>query len=647
MGMVSLLLLGRILSSLEFALSMGLGLALVIVAFTLFYRFVQNHLLLPLEKLTQAVHFITQTGDVRKRVVPQGPQEYQQLASSINDMLDALEIIKDDLEDSQTRYALAAAGANDGLWDWNIEAKTAYYSPRWYALVGQSVKQEDTIDQWLTRVHPDDRERVESQLNTHLEGYSRFFESEHRVLHQDGSYKLMLIRGKAIRNDFDQPTRMCGSLTDMSQRGLFDALTGLPNRHLMMDRLGHALRRNGRENRRSSLLVLDLHKFSLVNDSLGHYIGDLLLKELSQRLQRSVRAGDTVAHLGGDTFAVLLETVASESDILMILERFQSQITTPFKLQGHYVTVTAHVGIVGDIGIYAQGDEALRNAEIAMYEARSASQKYAFFETAMLSSIMSRREVEGELHGALQRQEFFLLYQPIVSLSSGQIQGFEALVRWQHATRGEVSPSEFIPIAEENGLIIPLGEWVMREACKQMLEWNKKHHAQGFISVNVSAKQLSQADLLEQVKAVLKETGLEAKHLKLEITESSIIKDPQRALETLQQLKTLGVTISLDDFGTGHSSLSYLHTLPLSTIKIDRSFVSGLNTDQNSLAIIRAVTELAKHMNLEVVSEGVELQEQADYLKSLECQFAQGYLFAKPMSLEDMQNVQGNQLQKV
>jgi EAL domain-containing protein (putative c-di-GMP-specific phosphodiesterase class I) len=220
-------------------------------------------------------------------------------------------------------------------------------------------------------------------------------------------------------------------------------------------------------------------------------------------------------------------------------------------------------------------------------------------------------------------------------------------VRWQHATRGEVSPSEFIPIAEENGLIIPLGEWVMREACKQILEWNKKHHAQGFISVNVSAKQLSQADLLEQVKAVLKETGLEAKHLKLEITESSIIKDPQRALETLQQLKTLGVTISLDDFGTGHSSLSYLHTLPLSTIKIDRSFVSGLNTDQNSLAIIRAVTELAKHMNLEVVSEGVELQEQADYLKSLECQFAQGYLFAKPMSLEDMQNVQGNQLQKV
>ncbi len=643
--MVALLLLGRILSALSFDMAMAMGLAVVIVAFTLFHRFVRKQLFLPLEILHQGVQFITRTGDISKRVIAQGPVEYRELGESINKMLDALEVVKNDLGESQGRYALAAAGANDGLWDWNLERKTVYYSPRWYGLLGQTVKQEDTLDQWLSRIHPDDRERVESHLHSHLEGHSRHFETEHRVLHQDGHYKLMLMRGKAIRNDFDQPIRMAGSLTDMSQRGLFDTLTSLPNRHLLLDRLGHALRRNSRENRRSALMMIDIHKFSLINDSLGHYIGDQVITELSHRLQHSVRSGDTVAHLGGDSFAVLLETVASESDVMMILERMRGQIALPFDMQGHHITVSAHIGIVGDIGIYTHADEALRNAEIAMYDARTTTQGYAFFDTSMLSNIMSRREIESELRIALQEQEFFLLFQPIVSLSDESIQGFEALVRWQHP-QGVKSPAQFIPVAEETGLIIPLGEWVLREACKQLAAWNKKNK-EGFVSVNLSAKQLGQLDLVKQVKSILQETGLDAKFLKLEITESSIIKDPKAALATLEQLNQLGVQICMDDFGTGYSSLSYLHTLPLSTIKIDRSFISRLGNDQSSLAIVRAVTELARHMNLDVVSEGVELQEQAEFLKGLECPYAQGYLFARPMTLEAMKDLQENQLQKV
>ena len=643
--MVALLLLGRILSALSFDMAMAMGLAVVIVAFTLFHRFVRKQLFLPLEILHQGVQFITRTGDVSKRVIAQGPVEYRELGESINKMLDALEVVKNDLGESQGRYALAAAGANDGLWDWNLERKTVYYSPRWYGLLGQTVKQEDTLDQWLSRIHPDDRERVESHLHSHLEGHSRYFETEHRVLHQDGHYKLMLMRGKAIRNDFDQPIRMAGSLTDMSQRGLFDTLTSLPNRHLLLDRLGHALRRNSRENRRSALMMIDIHKFSLINDSLGHYIGDQVITELSHRLQHSVRSGDTVAHLGGDSFAVLLETVASESDVMMILERMRGQIALPFDMQGHHITVSAHIGIVGDIGIYTHADEALRNAEIAMYDARTTTQGYAFFDTSMLSNIMSRREIESELRIALQEQEFFLLFQPIVSLNDESIQGFEALVRWQHP-QGVKSPAQFIPVAEETGLIIPLGEWVLREACKQLALWNKKNK-EGFVSVNLSAKQLSQIDLVKQVKTILQETGLDAKFLKLKITESSIIKDPKAALATLEQLNQLGVQICMDDFGTGYSSLSYLHTLPLSTIKIDRSFISRLGNDQSSLAIVRAVTELARHMNLDVVSEGVELQEQAEFLKDLECPYAQGYLFARPMTLEAMKDLQENQLQKV
>jgi EAL domain-containing protein (putative c-di-GMP-specific phosphodiesterase class I) len=258
---------------------------------------------------------------------------------------------------------------------------------------------------------------------------------------------------------------------------------------------------------------------------------------------------------------------------------------------------------------------------------------------------MSRLETESELRVALQKQEFFLLFQPIVSLHDESIQGFEALVRWQHAD-GVKSPAHFIPIAEETGLIIPLGEWVLREACKQLALWNMKNK-EGFVSVNLSAKQLSQVDLVTQVKTILQETGLAAKFLKLEITESSIIKDPKTARATLEQLHQLGVQICMDDFGTGYSSLSYLHTLPLSTIKIDRSFISRLGNDQSSLAIVRAVTELAKHMNLDVVSEGVEIQEQAEYLKGLACPYAQGYLFAKPMTLEAMQDLQVQQLQNV
>lgn len=625
---------------------MVLGLAVVIVAFTFFYRFIQRHWFLPLDQLSEGVTYITHSGDVSRRVIEPPMREYRRLASNINAMLDALEIVKEDLQESQARYALAAAGVNDGIWDWNLENKTVYYSPRWYALVGQVVKQQDTIEQWLSRIHPDDRERVESQLHSHLEGHSRFFESEHRILHQDGAYKLMLVRGKAIRNDLDQPMRMAGSLTDMSQRGLFDTLTGLPNRHLMLDRLRHALRRGGRENKRSVLMVIDIHKFSLINDSLGHYVGDQVIQQFAQRLQNCVRAGDTVAHMGGDAFAVLLEAMSSEPDIIMILERIQHQPNLTFDIQGHHVTINVNIGIVSDIGLYTQADDALRNAEVAMYHARAKHQAYMFFDTSMLSVLVARHELESEMRHGLRAQEFFLLFQPIVSLKNGYIQGFEALVRWQHPEKGVVSPAQFIPVAEETGLIIPLGEWVLREACQQMVSWNEKHKGQGFVSVNLSAKQLAQPDLIRQVKTILRETGLDPHYLKLEITESAIIKDPQAVRAVLEQLQELGIRICMDDFGTGYSSLSYLHTLPLSTIKIDRSFISRLSSDQGSLAIVRAVTELARHMNLDVVSEGVELQEQVEYLKGLECPYAQGYLFARPMSLEAMQDVQMPQLQK-
>ncbi len=616
----------------------GLGLALALGASGLLFLYIEKNLLKPLQGLKDAVRFIAQGGDAAKRVQLSNQGEFSQLANYINEMLEALEATKLDLENTKTRYALAATGSNDGLWDWNLKDNTVFYSSRWFSLLGQPDTRETAIETWLSRVHGDDRERVESYLNNHLEGHSRHFESEHRLLHADGSYRWMLVRGKAVRDEFDQAIRMAGSLTDMSTRGMFDTLTGLPNRTLLMDRLSHALRRSYREPKRSALLVVDLNRFKVVNDSLGHYVGDMLLAEVSSRLQSALRTGDTVARLGADEFVLLLENIMSEPDLLHIMDRLERELAQPFDVNGHHITTGCSLGIVADLALFNNADEVLRNAEIAMYSAKASGKLYAFFEPAMFNTVVSQRKTELELKQAVGNNEFFLLYQPIVSLSNNQVQGFEALLRWQHPERGLVNPGDFIPLAEETGLIVPLGTWVLREACLQMSRI--QHEVPPlFMSVNVSARQLEQHDFVAQVKKVLQETGLRANRLKLEITESAVIENPKLVRGMLVKLKELGVQICMDDFGTGYSSLSHLHILPLDTLKIDRSFIKELQHDPNSLAIVRTMMELAKSLGIDVVSEGVELLEQAELLKDLNCRYAQGYLFSHPVSLQEARDL--------
>jgi diguanylate cyclase (GGDEF)-like protein/PAS domain S-box-containing protein len=621
--------------------ALGIGLAVGMAA--LLFVYIEKTLLKPLRGLKDAVRFIAQGGDVAKRVQLPNQGEFSQLATNINDMLEALESVKLDLENTKTRYALAATGSNDGLWDWDLKNNTVFYSSRWFSLLGQPDSREATIETWLEKVHLDDRERVESYLNNHLEGHSRHFESEHRLLHADGSHRWMLVRGKAVRDEHDQAIRMAGSLTDMSARGMFDTLTGLPNRTLLMDRLGHALRRSHREPKRSALLVVDLNRFKVVNDSLGHYVGDLLLAEVSSRLQSALRTGDTVARLGADEFVLLLENMTSEADLLQIMDRLERELSRAFDVNGHHITTGCSLGIVADLALFNNADEVLRNAEIAMYSAKASGKLYAFFEPAMFNTVVSARKTEQELKHAVENNEFFLLYQPIVSLSNNQVQGFEALLRWQHPERGLVNPGDFIPLAEETGLIVPLGTWVLREACLQMSRL--QHDVPPlFMSVNVSARQLEQHDFVVQVKKVLQETGLRANRLKLEITESAVIENPKLVRGMLVKLKELGVQICMDDFGTGYSSLSHLHILPLDTLKIDRSFIKELQNDPNSFAIVRTMMELAKSLGIDVVSEGVELVEQAELLKDLNCRYAQGYLFSHPVSLQEARDLKTQEL---
>ncbi len=416
---------------------------------------------------------------------------------------------------------------------------------------------------------------------------------------------------------------------------LHDILTSLPNRALFMDRLERSLMQTKkRKDCLTAILFLDLDRFKLVNDSLGHIFGDQLLREIAHRLKRCLREEDTVARFGGDEFTILLENIQDINEATQIAQRVQEELTLPFILNKHEVFTTVSIGIALSSNGSEQPEEVLRNADIAMYRAKNLGRaKYSVFDTAMHSQAVELLQLETDLRRAIERQEFHLYYQPIFSLSTGKISGFEALVRWQHPERGLISPTEFIPLTEETGLIVPLGAWIIYSACHQMRVWQQQFPTSEpmTISVNISGRQFFQFELVEQIAQVLQETNLDARSLKLEITENVIMENTHSATSTLQRLKTLGVQLHMDDFGTGYSSLSYLRRFPIDTLKIDRSFVSQMGVDDESLAIVQTIVTLAHNLGMSVTAEGIETAAQVALLQTMKCEFGQGYLFSKPV----------------
>ena len=553
------------------------------------------------------------------------------------------------LRESEERYALAARGANDGLWDWNLLTSAMYFSPRWKAMLGFGENEiEDRLEEWIGRIHDADRERVKEEIAAHQKGLTPHFESEHRLLHKDGGFRWMLSRGLAVHDPTGKALRMAGSQTDITERKVSDPLTGLPNRLLFIDRLGRLIKHSKRrKDHLFAVLFLDLDGFKMINDSLGHLIGDQLLVGVAMRLEKCLRSSDTVARLGetftvarlgGDEFTILLDDIKEPADANRAAERLMKALAPPFVLAGKEVFTSISIGIALGNSAYEQPEDMLRDADTAMYRAKSLGKaRYEVFDADMRASVMARLQLETDLRRALERNEFRNFYQPIVSLESGRIVGFEALLRWQHATRGMISPDEFIFVAEETGLIRELGWWSLREACRQMSHWRARSESclDLTISVNLSAKQLLQPHLVDEIDKLLREVGLPPGALKLEITESAVMADPAAAAQTLQQIKSLGIRLAIDDFGTGYSSLSYLHRFPLDTLKIDRSFISG-GGEGNTMEIARTIMPMAKNLRLDVVAEGVETIEQVTLLKRLQCKYAQGYYFSKPLAPEEV-----------
>ena len=552
------------------------------------------------------------------------------------------------LKESEERYALAARGSNDGLWDWSLSANVVHFSPRWKAMLGYEEGEiGDRPGEWFDRIHDADRERVKEEIAAHQKGLTPHFESEHRVLHKEGSFRWMLCRGVAVHDASGKVLRMAGSQTDITEGKVSDPLTGLPNRLLFIDRVGRLVKYTKRhKDHMFAVLFMDLDGFKMINDSMGHLIGDQLLLGVANRLEKCLRSSDTVARLGetftvarlgGDEFTVLLDHIKDPSDAKRAADRMMKALASPFILGGKEVFTSVSIGIALSNSAYEQPEDILRDADTAMYRAKSLGKaRYEVFDADMRASVMARLQLETDLRHALERGEFCNFYQPIVALASGEIAGFEALLRWQHPTRGLLGPIEFIPVAEETGLIRELGWWNLREACRQISVWRASlvaHHCLT-ISVNLSAKQFLQPNLVEDIRKLLGELALPPEALRLEITESTVMADPSTAVEMLQQIKSLGIHLAIDDFGTGYSSLSYLHRFPLDTLKIDRSFISGMGDDGEGMEIARTILPMANNLRLDVVAEGVETVQQVALLKKLHCKYGQGYYFSRPLSVE-------------
>lgn len=539
---------------------------------------------------------------------------------------------------SEERLALALDSSEGGLFDWDIATDEIWFSERWLNRLGlPSVASPFRAGELTDAVHPDDRDQVWQAYHAHISGTTPILEVEYRRRQADGDYFWAMSRARIVEREPDgKPRRMVGTIIDISQRKTaelriqhmahYDSLTGLPNRNLLRSRIDRALAHKVEAPNQHAILVCDLDHFKSINDTLGHLMGDRVLHAVAERISATVRRQDTVARLGGDEFAVVLDDIDGEASVQAVCERIIAVLDEPVILDGLQIDTSISIGGALVPGIAADAEEVFKRADMALFQAKSAGRgTYRLFEATAHARIATRSSLALDMKDAIRRGDFFLVYQPIIDVAAGAVVSFEALLRWRHPQHGLVSPADFIPVAEDTGLITPLGAWVLAEACREATNWPEGVK----VSVNVSAVQF-RSGLEETVLGTLATTGLPAYRLKLEVTESLLVQNPEEALAILHRLRGAGVKIALDDFGTGYSSLSYLRRFPFDKIKIDRAFIRDI-ADPDAAAIVRAMVGIGERLGMGIVAEGVETQEQLDLVRREGCTEVQGFLFSKPL----------------
>lgn len=555
---------------------------------------------------------------------------------------------------SEDRWKFALEGAGDGVWDWDMVTDQVFRSARWKEIYGYTNDElEETATAGRALVHPDDLPQMLEDTQAYLKGERDIYVSEFRILCKDGTWKWTLSRGMVVRHDVDgKPLRMIGTHTDISERknaeaqvfrlAHYDQLTHLPNRILFLDRFQHEIKKAQRNPQFITLMYLDLDSFKEINDTLGHDMGDLLLKETAGRLEACVRSDDTVARMGGDEFTIILNNLKDQISTDRIAQNILDKFNEPFYLGGEIVYITASIGI----SVYpvdgTEVDVLLKNSDRAMYAAKEQGRNhYHYFTPTMQDAALNRMHLSNDLHTALIAKQFQLHYQPIVDLTSGDIYKAEALIRWQHPVRGLISPVEFIPIAEHTGLIVGIGDWVFYEAVNQVIKW-RVHQPDFQISINRSPVQF-RANLKHHLNWVnyLKERELPGNSICIEITEGLLLDARDVVISQLDSFSKANIQVAIDDFGTGYSSLAYLRKFNIDYVKIDRSFTSNIHPGSSDLVLCEAIIVMAHKLGKKVVAEGIETQEQLDLLKSAGCDFGQGYLFSKPVPANEFENLFG------
>lgn len=574
----------------------------------------------------------------------------QGFIGAVVDMTDAKKA-ENALRESEARWQFALDGSQLGVYDWNIASGEVFYSNRYVEILGESlVTMRKQADAWAERLHPDDKQEVLLAVERHMNSEADRVHVEHRIRHHDGHYIWVRGNGKVIERDkTGQPLRMIGTMSDITDEkaseaqvqflAYHDALTELPNRTYFAEQLELKLSLVKRYKRFGALLFLDLDNFKDVNDSLGHLVGDELLKEVKNRLQQATREGDIVARLGGDEFVIMLGNLEDDISLCsehakMVADKVIRAVSEPVIVAGHAINATTSIGIAVFPEDGHNADEVLRHADTALYQAkREGRNTYRFYLSELEESLRYRLAMEAKIRNAIKEDVFELYYQPQLNIDTGRVIGAEALLRWRDEDGSFISPMDFIPVAEDTGLIVPLGRWVVRSACKQLQAWKQQESFREFkrMAVNVSALQLAAPDFVETCIEIFEETGVNPEELEFEVTETAFMERLEDTRDKMLELGKLGVKIAVDDFGTGYSSLAYLKRLPIDVLKIDRTFVRDIATDQSDAVLVQTIIGMAHNLGLEVVAEGVEDEDQLAFIRNYQCDYFQGYLVSPPV----------------